>query len=132
MSKNFQLAVEKICEKDPRYKYDAYVFVMEGLAFTQKKFRRTKHVSGEELLEGLRELLLEKFGPMTLRVLEHWGIQGTEDFGNIVFNLVDNKVLSKTEEDTIESFREGYDFHEAFSEGYRKKLLEDIRQMRAT
>ena len=81
---------------------------------TRSKIRRPRHVSGEELLSGIRELLLNRFGPMTVTVLEHWGIRSTEDFGNVVFNLVDNRVLSKTEEDDIGQFRNGYDFTEVF------------------
>ncbi len=131
MNQEFNNILDFICDRDRRYKQDAYEFVMESLSFTQKKFRRSKHVSGMELLEGMRELLLNKFGPMTLTVLNHWGIESTEDFGHIVFNLVDNKVLSKSDEDNIESFRDGYDFEEVFQRGYRKQLEKKISRMRS-
>lgn len=130
MAQNFNDIVVNICERDLRYKEDAYDFVMESLSYTQKKFRRSKHVSGEELLAGIRDLLLDRFGPLTLSVLKHWGIKSTEDIGNIVFNLVENKVLSKTEEDRVESFRNGYDFREVFDSGYRKILEKKISRMR--
>lgn len=130
MSQNFNDIVESICEHDLRYKEDAYDFVMEALSFTQRKFHRSKHVTGEELLAGIRDLLLDRFGPLTLSVLNHWGIKSTEDIGNIVFNLVENKVLSKTEEDKVESFRNGYDFREVFDSGYRKILEKKISRMR--
>lgn len=131
MNEEFEIIVEEIHAKDTRYKEDAYVFVMEALSYTQKKFKRSKHVKGEEMLQGMRELLLKKFGPMTMTVLEHWGIKSTEDFGNIVFNLVENRVLSKTEEDNIEEFRDGYNFDEAFDSGYRKQLAKKISRMRS-
>ena len=131
MNREFETIVENIYAKDRRYKEDAYVFVMEALAYTQKKFNRPKHVKGEEMLIGLRELLLEQFGPMTMMVLSHWGIKSTEDFGNIVFNLVENRVLSKTEDDSIEEFRNGYDFGEAFESGYRKQLAKKLSRMRS-
>ena len=51
---------------------------------------------------------------MTLTVLEEWGIKCCEDFGEIVFNMVENKLLAKTEQDSREDFRNGYDFHDAF------------------
>ena len=130
MKENFNAAVERICENDLRYKEGAYAFVMEALSFTQKKFRNPRHLSGEELLDGIRELLLKKFGPMTMSVLKHWGIKSTEDFGNIVFNLVEYKVLNKTEDDSIEHFRNGYDFTEVFQYGYRKDLHKKISRMR--
>ena len=131
MNQEFYNILEIICEKDSRYKQDSYEFVMEALAYSQKKFRRVKHVSGIELLEGMKELLLNKYGPMTLLVLHHWGVRSTEDFGRIVFNLVENKVLSKSEDDDIRIFRDGYDFQEVFSRGYRRDLEKRISRMRS-
>jgi uncharacterized repeat protein (TIGR04138 family) len=130
MGHHFEVIVERIHEQDPRYGEGAYIFVMEALSFTQRKFGRSRHVSGEELLNGIRELLLRKFGPMTVTVLDYWGIRTTEDFGNIVFNLVNNKILSKTEGDNIEQFRNGYDFLEVFHHGYRRQLHKKISRMR--
>ena len=131
MSREFYAIIEEIHQKDNRYKEDAYAFVMEALSYTQKKFKRLKHVTGGELLIGMKELLLNKFGPMTLTVLAHWGIKSTEDLGNVVFNLVDNKILSKTEDDNIEKFKNGFDFEEAFDHGYRKDLHKKISHMRS-
>ncbi len=122
--------VGEICSGDSRYKIDAYQFVLESLSFTQKRYKRPKHVTGRELLEGIKVLLMEKFGPMAMLVLKHWGIEKTEDFGNIVFNLVEKKVLSKTEEDNIESFRDVYDFDKVFIKGYRQSLRKKISRLR--
>ncbi len=123
--------IDEICEKDLRYKADAYDFILEALSYTQKKFSRQRHVSGEELLQGIKDLLLEKFGPMALQVLQHWGIKSTDDFGHIVFNLVSNKLLSKTEEDTLESFKNRYDFQQAFHVEYRQQLEKKLSRMRS-
>lgn len=131
MGQNFEVIIEKIHEKDPRYKAGAYIFVMEAMSYTQRRFGRSRHVTGEELLDGIKELLIKRFGPMTVTVLYHWGIKSTEDFGNIVFNLVDNRVLSKTEDDDINQFRNGYDFQEVFDRGYRKQLHKKISRMRS-
>ena len=131
METDFNTIIEKICEEDKRYKGDAYEFVMEALTYTQKKYKCATHISGEDLLKGMKDLLMEKFGPLTLTVLDHWGIQTTEDFGNVVFTLVERKVLSKTEDDRIEHFRNAYDFQEVFERGYRKKLEKKISRMRS-
>jgi len=131
MSQDFETIVEHIFETDPRYKEDAYDFVMEALSYTQKKFKNVKHVSGEEILIGMKELLIKKYGPMAITVLEYWGIKATEDFGNVIFNLVERKVLSKTEEDKIEIFRNAYDFEEVFKYGYRQQLAKKISRMRS-
>lgn len=103
-----------ILDKDDRYRREAYLFVREGLDHTVRRLEKPRHVSGQELLEGMREYALQEFGPVTKRVLSEWGINECIDFGNIVFNLVSEGLLGKTEEDSIEDFMEGYDFHEAF------------------
>jgi len=122
--------LSEIYDSDNRYRPDAYEFVLEALNFTQKRYRRSKHVTGDELLEGIKELLMERFGPMALTVLRYWRVYATEDFGNIVFNLVEKRVLSKTEEDNIEGFRNKYDFEEVFDKGYRSQLAKKISRMK--
>jgi len=116
---DFFRVVEEIVAKDPRYKVEAYEFVMRALNYTQRKLERPRHVTGRELLEGIREYGLDRFGLMSRTVFENWGVRKTEDFGNIVFNMVDAGLMSKTEEDSIEDFKDGYDFEEAFDKGYK-------------
>jgi uncharacterized repeat protein (TIGR04138 family) len=117
---SFEEAIEQIAAKDPRYHREAYFFLREALDHTQKmtgkppKKNEVHHVSGKELLKGIREYALQQFGPMTLTVLDEWGVKRCEDFGEIVFNMVETKLLAKTEQDSREDFRNGYDFHEAF------------------
>lgn len=130
MNEEFFNIVSMICEKDGRYHPESYEFVMEALHFTQKKYKKDKHVTGPELLQGIRQLLLQKFGPLTRTVLKYWGIIQTDDFGNIVFNLVEYRILSKNEQDHYESFKNAYDFEEAFDHGYRKQLARRLKTMR--
>lgn len=106
--------IEKIVETDNRYKAEAYNFVMEALTFILRKVERPRHVSGQELLEGIRKYALQQFGPMTRTVFKHWGVRCTEDFGEIVFNMVDAGLMGKTAEDSRDDFKNGYDFKEAF------------------
>ncbi len=116
---DFYERVEKITEKDPRYKVAAYAFVMLALNYTLSKLEKARHVSGKELLEGIREFALEQYGPMTKTVFDYWGVHTTRDFGEIVFNLVEHKLLGKTDEDKIEDFSDIYDFEEEFVKKYR-------------
>ncbi|MCX7926779.1 MAG: hypothetical protein N2606_01370 [Candidatus Omnitrophica bacterium] len=117
--KNFYDLVEEIYEEDPRYRPDSYEFVLAALEYTQHKFKIAGHVSAKILLEGIRELALKEYGPMAKTVLKHWGISSSLDFGNIVFNMVKKKILSKNEEDTLEDFKEAFNFEQAFQ--YRIK-----------
>ena len=121
---SFDEELEKIVSKDARYAREAYVFVREALDHTQKSITKParedapRHVSGQELLAGIRDFGLQQYGPMTLTVLNEWGIRRCEDFGEIVFNMVENSLLAKTDKDSREDFKGGYDFEEAFREPF--------------
>jgi len=115
----FAEALESVVTNDPRYQREAYVFLRDALDFTTKQQKKVKgvtvrHVSGPELLDGVRRYALKEFGPMVMTVFDSWGIRSCEDVGNIVFNLIGAGVFGKTEEDSIEDFKNVYDFHEAF------------------
>ena len=116
---NFEEVLEKIVAADPRYYRDAYYFVREALDYTQKQSAKSKtkeqrHVSGKQLLAGIRDLSLEQFGPMAFMVFQEWGVHRCEDFGEIVFNMVEHNFLAKTETDSRVDFHNGYDFYEVF------------------
>lgn len=129
MKQDIDNVIELICLEDPRYHEGAYEFLLEALHFTQRKYKRLKHVSGKELSEGIKELVMSRFGPMAMSVLKYWGIKSTEDFGNIVFNLVSKKLLSKSEEDCLEDFKNIYDFDRIFNKVYRQRLNKAISRM---
>jgi uncharacterized repeat protein (TIGR04138 family) len=108
-----------ILESDTRYTAEAYLFVRGGLDHSVRQLDTPRHISGQELLEGLREYALKEYGPVAKRVLSEWGINVCVDFGNIVFNLVNEGLLGKTDEDSIEDFLGGYDFTEAFIQPFQ-------------
>jgi uncharacterized repeat protein (TIGR04138 family) len=129
---DFDQALERIVQNDPRYDREAYRFVRDALDFTQQRLAKAgerpaarsgrkgsrkeppNHVSGSQLLAGIREFALQLFGPMVTTVFSEWGIRGTEDFGEIVFNMVDARLLNKTPEDSKSDFKGVYDFREVF------------------
>jgi len=104
-----------ILKKDARYAREAYAFVYEALEYTIKRIGERRHVTGQELLEGIRDYALEQFGPMGKTVFYTWGVRTSEDFGEIVFNLVENGLLGKTEKDSREDFKNGFDFEKVFT-----------------
>lgn len=116
MSEEVLRKIREICTKDPRYKIDAYVFVFQALDHTVEHIAKVRrHVSGQELLEGIRQLAIKLFGPLAKVRFELWGVRKTEDWGEIVWNLVQSGLMGKTEQDTKEDFRGGYAFDDAFS-----------------
>lgn len=122
--RDFDAIIRSIREEDPRYSPEAYYFLRQALDFSLKhleaedRSKSLNHISGQELLEGIRLYALEQFGPMSLYIFNKWGIYKCSDFGSIVFNLVESQVLGKTESDSPEDFNEGYDFETAFVEPF--------------
>jgi uncharacterized repeat protein (TIGR04138 family) len=109
------------------YPPEAFEFVQQGLSFTVQKIHgQTKkedmlcrHVSGTDLCEGLRELALHRWGMLARTVLSRWNVRRTLDFGRIVFALVDSGWMQATPDDSLEDFREVFDFKTAFDAEYR-------------
>ena len=119
----FAEALDSIVASDPRYQREAYIFLRDALDFTTKQQKKAKgttvrHVSGPELLEGVRQYALKEFGPMVVTVFENWGIRSCEDIGHMVFNLIGAGIFGKTDQDSIEDFKAVYDFHDAFVKPY--------------
>lgn len=108
----------RLRERNPRFHAKAYLFVLSALQSVMEGLDRPRHIAGDELARGVRDLALDRFGPLAGTVLEHWGIHATEDVGEVVFALVDCGVLVKQDEDRREDFRDVFDFDEAFERGY--------------
>ena len=123
----------EVVGRDARYAYEAYEFMFRALHHTQKSLGRELkpdiepgdarlHVRGRELLEGVRLLGLAEFGLLARTVFAMWGIHRTVDFGNIVFNLIEAGLMSGSDDDSIDDFRDVYDFEQALD--YRIQLNE--------
>ena len=131
--------VALIHKDDPRFDRKAYEFVRLGLDHTVKEIRKkeatrvekSRHVTGGELLHGLRVYALDQFGPMAKTILDSWGVRRCRDFGDIVFNLIEYKVLSKTDSDRLEDFDGLYDFEEAFVTPFRPTKPRDSSKTKA-
>jgi uncharacterized repeat protein (TIGR04138 family) len=125
-----QQRLAALAAQDRRYPVEAYHFVFESLDFVLERQERSlrrhgksaspdRHVSVHLLLEGLRQYALEEFGPLARLVLERWNIYRTEDFGEIVFSLVEHRLLNKQDTDRKADFRNGFNFREAFDKAWR-------------
>ncbi len=126
-----QTRVERLADRKGMYRREAYFFIFEALAYTVKKLELTgerRHVTGQQLLEGVSEFGMDQFGPMTKTVFQHWGVSTTRDFGEIVFHLVDEGLMGKTEEDSLEDFSDVYDFDTEFDwhKGIGRNYREDV------
>ncbi|MBI3862965.1 MAG: hypothetical protein HY290_13825 [Planctomycetia bacterium] len=112
-----------------RVKYHRSVepFLFESLHRAQIRLGRARsddgsdahaHITGPELLESLREYALERFGLMARTVFHCWSIHSTEDFGRVVFDLIDRGLMSKTDGDQLADFCDVFDFEEALENQY--------------
>jgi len=120
--------IEDVVREVGLYPLEAYRFVQEGLAHTVDKLHgeesehESRHISGAELCEGLREFALQQYGLLASVVLRRWNITGTLDFGRIVFAMIESKMMSKTDGDKLEDFRGVYEFKKAFGAAYKIEL----------
>jgi len=87
MAADLENAILDVAQKHGRYKPNAYRFTLDAVGFTVRALEENRHVSGNELLDGIRRLALDRFGPMAKTVFEQWGVSTTEDFGAIVFQI---------------------------------------------
>ena len=116
----FETKIAEICEMDSRYDPDAYFFLREGMEYTITTVKKGvhQHLTGQEVSLGLKDYALAEFGPMALFVLNEWGLHKTDDFGNLVYNLINAEVFSKTPTDKKEDFNNVFDFYDAFAKPY--------------
>jgi len=130
--------LEDLVQRDPRYAYEAYEFIFQALAHTQNRLGRVPppeglseqeyHVSGRELLEGVRDLALREFGLLARVVFRLWGINRTDDFGELVFTLVAANLMSKTSHDQRLDFHDVYDLDQALVKDYRIEAREGVEE----
>jgi uncharacterized repeat protein (TIGR04138 family) len=131
----YHTGLAEVVRRDGRYAYEAYEFLFHALHHTQKLLGREPpagrrepgphhHVSGPELLGGMRDLALREFGLMARTVFRLWGIQRTDDVGELVFNLIEAGLMSKTPDDSRQDFCGVFDLDEALLHGYRIELDE--------
>ena len=105
---------------------EAYEFVQRGLQATAVRIHdqqqvdtfahQDRHISGQELCLGLRDYAIDQYGLLAPMVLELWHVHRTDDFGRIVFAMIEMELMHQRPEDSIEDFCGVYDFREAFDQ----------------
>jgi uncharacterized repeat protein (TIGR04138 family) len=124
--------LRKLALKDGRYAPEAYQFLFESLdpaiqlAGRENAQGGDRHVSGQELLAGMRHYASELFGPLAAAVWRSWGVHDSLDWGRIVFLLVDEGMLNRQENDSLDDFRQGFDFDQAFVASYEPRLPPEL------
>jgi uncharacterized repeat protein (TIGR04138 family) len=130
-------ALSPVIARAKTFRPGAFKFVREGLAHTTTMIHgeatpttesvenegllsteiepKNRHISGQQLCLGLKDYALRQYGLLAKTVLGHWGLRKTEDFGVIVFALIEAGALRKSDEDSLDDFRDVYMFDEAFA-----------------
>lgn len=126
MNETLEDRILDLQSRDPRYSRNAYFFVLDSLDFSLEQMaacnKRDSHIGGKELLAGIRDLAKDRFGAMAKEVFNNWGICSTEDFGQVVFNLVTAGMLQRRAQDTLMDFENGYDFEREFQQDYELRV----------
>lgn len=126
----------ELTRDDPRYTYEAYEFVCDAVTYTQERLGRAseddpdadRHVSGAELLRGACDLALREFGMMAPVVFKQWGVRTTDDFGAMVFKLIQADRLSKSDRDEPDDFHDLFDLEKALTDGFELTISDQPRR----
>lgn len=110
--------LHQLQERHPRFHEMAYLFTLSALRAVMSSLDQPRHITGAELAEAVRDLAVERFGPMARTVLGHWGIHETQDLGDVVYALVDCGVLVTQSGDSRDDFADVFDFHQVFERDY--------------
>jgi uncharacterized repeat protein (TIGR04138 family) len=126
----------ELLRRDKRFHLDAYVFVFDALRYAHEQLgmgrspgsiedtvvdqpaEEERHISGQQLCEAIRLYAVKQYGGLAKSVLNHWGVQQTGDFGEIVFNLISIGQMRKTDSDRREDFDEVFNFDDAFRDTF--------------
>jgi uncharacterized repeat protein (TIGR04138 family) len=121
-----QELLQELCRRDTRYPFEAYDFVYQALGYVQHEMKSTgkikegpHHVTGQQLSEGCRDFALQEYGMMAGTVLNSWNIKETDDIGELVYNLININLMTRTDTDRKEDFHNVYDMKKAFANGFR-------------
>ncbi|MEW6355075.1 MAG: Minf_1886 family protein [Planctomycetota bacterium] len=139
-SDGFAYSLAKIARSDGRYDPQAFQFLFEALSYTQGLFEKNRdseteegrHVTGQELCEGVRRFAIEQFGYMAKAVFEEWGVFRTDDFGEMVYLLIQHQLMARRDSDSIDDFHNVYDFASAFDDVFVPEKTKRDRASRRT
>lgn len=110
--REWDAALSRIRKKDDRFKTPVYFFVIDALGRAVSMLQEVKHLSAKELVDGFVTLVFERYGVLAGLVVVEWGISSTDDIGSIVSHLIDEGILLKRDEDSIEDFNNIFDLEE--------------------
>jgi uncharacterized repeat protein (TIGR04138 family) len=110
--------LERVAAAHCRYQPQAYAFVLAALEFCQGRRPVRGHIGGDQLALACRDFARERFGLTARTVLGHWGVERTQDIGEIVYHLIEVGLLISQPEDRREDFDDVFDFAQAFEREY--------------
>ena len=124
-----QIPIEDVIAADGRYRMEAFGFLHEALKKSVQEHHpdpedAEKHVTGQQLCLSIRDLALDRWGMMAPAVLKHWNIQGSIDFGNMVYLLIEHNYMRKTDDDSVEDFRDIFDLETGFDNSDNIRIRE--------
>ena len=99
-----------IRRRDRRFDRNAYLWALDLVDFGLERIRskpgaKQAHLSATSLLGFVGEFAAKDFGRGASLVFEAWNIRLTDDVGEIIWNLIDNKLLSAGPNDSRYGFQ---------------------------
>jgi uncharacterized repeat protein (TIGR04138 family) len=111
--------IEDLAERSGSYPVKAFLFVLAVLEHAHRTLGREGHMTGGEVCAAAKDLAVRDYGPAAKMVLNGWGFESTLDIGRVVYLMIEGGLLSKTEEDSLDDFRDVFDFETEFVRNYR-------------
>ncbi len=104
MDDNEKKALAAMLRKDCTYPMPACQFVADAVHYTVHSLKVARHVTGQELIRGILEFAVMKFGFLAPDVFAYWNFRSGRDIGNTVYAMIGAKILSASPDDRLEDF----------------------------
>jgi uncharacterized repeat protein (TIGR04138 family) len=105
--------LEELVRRRQRFPIEAYEFVRDAFAHAGPD----EDLSALQLLEAISGLARRELGLLAPTVFRLWGVRSTDDIGEIVFDLIDARLIEAASDDCREGFQAAFDLEQALAAG---------------
>lgn len=96
-------SLHQVSQKHNKYPVQAYLLIYETLDWLHQK-GNVSHLTGADLSQAMFSYSLAVYGLLSKMVWRELNILRSEDIGNMVYHLLDEKLMNKQETDNQSDF----------------------------
>lgn len=112
MIKTLEELIADIYKKNKKYKENAYLLIFEVLdryhtilTLEGRVDAKTRHLNAKGLYREIILYAIDKYGLLAGHVLESFGLTNAYDIGELIGIMIDNRLLIKGDNDSIDDFK---------------------------